>query len=67
VVRVEADRNVCIGAGMCVMTAVAVFDQDDAGLVVLLNEQVPTSDEERVREAVRVCPSGALWAVDAGP
>jgi ferredoxin len=66
-VRVEADRNVCIGAGMCVMTAVAVFDQDDAGLVVLLNEQVPTSDEERVREAVRVCPSGALRVVDASP
>ncbi|MCH9734444.1 MAG: (4Fe-4S)-binding protein [Actinomycetia bacterium] len=64
-VRVRADRNVCIGAGLCVMTAAAMFDQDETGLVVLLNEQAPTSDEERVRAAVRVCPSGALRVIDA--
>ena len=66
-VRVRADRNVCIGAGLCVMTAAAMFDQDETGLVVLLNEQAPTSDEERVRAAVRVCPSGALRVIDASP
>jgi ferredoxin len=65
-VRVAADRDVCIGAGNCVLTAAAVFDQDDAGLVVLLSEQVPATDEQRVRAAVRVCPSGALRVLRPG-
>src|SRR3712207_8110404 len=30
--HVRADRDVCIGAGNCVMTLAAVFDQDDEGL-----------------------------------
>jgi ferredoxin len=57
-VHVHADRDVCIGAGMCVLTAGAVFDQDDDGIVVLLDEH--PSDEAAVREAVANCPSGAL-------
>lgn len=57
-VHVHADRDVCIGAGMCVLTAGAVFDQDDDGIVVLLDEH-PT-DEAVVRDAVANCPSGAL-------
>ncbi len=61
-VHVYADRDVCIGAGMCVLTAGAVFDQDDDGIVVLLDEH--PSDEAAVREAVANCPSGALSLVD---
>jgi ferredoxin len=59
-VKVVADRNVCIGAGMCVMTDDAVFDQDDDGIVVLRCDRVPDDHEHRVREAVNLCPSGAL-------
>ena len=59
-VRVSADRNVCIGAGMCVMTDDAVFDQDDDGVVVLRCDAVPDEHRQRVREAVGLCPSGAL-------
>jgi ferredoxin len=57
-VHVHADRDVCIGAGMCVLTAGAVFDQDDDGIVVLLDEH--PADEAAVRDAVANCPSGAL-------
>ena len=59
-VKIEADRDLCIGAGNCVLSAEAVFDQDDDGVVVLLTEEVPDGEEERVREAVKLCPSGAL-------
>ena len=59
-VKIEADRELCIGAGNCVLSAEAVFDQDDDGVVVLLAEEVPDGEEERVREAVKLCPSGAL-------
>ncbi|HEX5255855.1 MAG TPA: ferredoxin [Mycobacterium sp.] len=58
--KVVADRDICIGAGMCVMTTDAVFDQDDEGIVVVLTEQIPADDEMRVRNAVDLCPSGAL-------
>ena len=59
-VKIEADRDLCIGAGNCVLSAEAVFDQDDDGVVVLLTEEVPDGEQERVREAVKLCPSGAL-------
>ena len=59
----KADRGTCIGAGMCVMTDSAVFDQDDDGIVVLLAED-PGVDE-KVRAAVDACPSGAL-SLDEG-
>ena len=57
--KVVADRDICIGAGMCVMTTDAVFDQDDEGIVVVLTEQIPADEEIRVRNAVGLCPSGA--------
>ncbi|WP_366557187.1 ferredoxin [Pseudonocardia sp. SCN 73-27] len=57
-VHVVADRDVCIGAGMCVMSAEDVFDQDDDGLVRLLVED--PADGTAVRRAVEGCPSGAL-------
>ncbi len=59
--KIAADRNVCIGAGMCVVTAPDVFDQDDDGLVVLLTEE---TDDPAAREAVGLCPSGALRLIE---
>jgi ferredoxin len=59
-VKVVADRDICIGAGMCVMTTDAVFDQDDEGIVVVLTAEIPADEEMRVCNAVGLCPSGAL-------
>ena len=59
-VKVLADRDVCISAGNCVMAAGAVFDQDDDGIVVVLSDEVPEGEEDHAREAVRLCPSEAL-------
>jgi ferredoxin len=63
-VKVEADREVCISAGNCVMAAGAVFDQDDDGIVVVLVDEVPEAEEEHAREAVKLCPSQALRVVE---
>ncbi len=58
--KVIADRDVCIGAGMCVMTA-EIFDQGEDGIVVIAAaEEVPPEEQQRVRNAVSLCPSGAL-------
>lgn len=62
--KIGADRDRCIGAGMCVMTDEAVFDQDDDGVVVVLTEDVPDGEQKRVRDAVDLCPSGALSLLD---
>jgi ferredoxin len=58
--HVVADRDVCIGAGMCVLTAPAVFDQTDDGLVEVLVDAPGEADAAAVRDAVKLCPSGAL-------
>ena len=58
--KVIADRDVCIGAGMCAMTT-AMFDQDEDGIVVIDDTvEVPSEEQHRVRNAVNLCPSGAL-------
>ncbi len=65
--KVHADRDVCIQAGNCVMVADTLFDQDDDGIVVVLvdpDSQVPADEEDKAREAVKLCPSQALSIVD---
>lgn len=61
--KVVADLEVCIGAGVCVLTAPAIFDQDDDGLVRVLVDTIPAADERLAREAVDLCPSAALEIV----
>jgi ferredoxin len=63
--RVNADPDVCIGAGNCVLTAPEVFDQDDDGVVDLLDPNPAAAYEQRVRNAVARCPSGAISLSDA--
>ncbi|MBF8184996.1 ferredoxin [Nonomuraea sp. K274] len=59
--KVTVDRDKCCGAGQCVLLAPDVFDQDeDDGIVLLLD---PSPAQERhaiVREAASVCPTGAI-------
>jgi ferredoxin len=62
--KIEADRDVCICAGMCVMTAEEVFDQDDDGIVVVLEVEVPAEHADAAARAVASCPSGALRRID---
>ncbi|GAB3579512.1 ferredoxin [Amycolatopsis endophytica] len=58
--RIVADTDTCIGAGQCVLTEPEVFDQDDDGTVVLLEENVEGGHAESAREAVKLCPAQAL-------
>jgi ferredoxin len=58
--HIEVDREACVGAGNCVLTLPEVFDQDDEGLVALLDTDPPDSEGAMVARAVRLCPSGAI-------
>ncbi|MER7775902.1 ferredoxin [Streptomyces sp. NPDC096191] len=59
--KIGVERDRCVGAGQCVLAAPTVFDQDEEeGLVLVLDDEPPASDADAVREAVWACPSGAL-------
>jgi ferredoxin len=62
--RIIADTSRCVGAGQCVLTDPAVFDQDEAdGTVVVLVEHPEGSQLDLARMAVQICPSQALSLV----
>ncbi|SEO77331.1 ferredoxin [Trujillonella endophytica] len=58
--RIEADRGRCIGAGMCALNAPELFDQDDDGLVVVLEPEPGPEQEAAARNAVDTCPAAVL-------
>lgn len=59
--RIAADTDVCVGSGMCALTAPDLFDQSDQDGTVLLLRSAPTDTQiGDAEDAVRRCPSGAL-------
>ena len=63
--KVTADQNICASSGQCVAIAPRVFDQrDEDGVVVVLDENPPIELADAVRQAVAVCPSGAIKIVE---
>lgn len=59
--KVHADREVCVGAGMCALTAPAVFTQDDEdGRVRLLEPEPSPVHAAAASEAAQLCPSRAI-------
>jgi len=61
--KVEVDRDVCIGSGDCARIAPTAFVLADDGFAHVLDPS--TVDEETLRQAQRSCPSGAI-TVEAG-
>ncbi|AIA08328.1 ferredoxin [Streptomyces noursei] len=57
--RITVDTGRCVGAGQCVLTAPDLFDQDDDGLVTVLDPTAGVS-AGAAREAAALCPSGAI-------
>lgn len=62
--RVTVDKDLCIGAGQCVVTAPAVFDQDDDGIVELLTDTPGEGERDAVKEAEHVCPARVIAVED---
>jgi len=59
--KVAVDKEHCIGAGNCALTAPAVFDQnEDDAVVILLDESPPPSEREAIEQAVDRCPAAAI-------
>ncbi|KAA1022420.1 ferredoxin [Pseudonocardia sp. EV170527-09] len=62
--RVIVDKELCVGAGQCVVTAPDVFDQDDDGIVDLLTDSPAEGDRDAVKEAEHVCPARVISVED---
>ncbi|OEV08498.1 ferredoxin [Streptomyces nanshensis] len=58
--RITADRERCVGSGLCAERIPEVFDQDDDALVLLCADEVSPELLPDVREAVERCPTEAL-------
>jgi sterol 14-demethylase len=59
--RIRVDRDLCQGHGVCRTEAPEVFDVDrDLQQVVVKDERPPEALREKVRTAVRFCPTRAL-------
>ena len=56
--RIEVDRDKCMGSGNCAFHAPNTFDIDDELKVVVLD---PEGDpDDKLRNAVEGCPTDAL-------
>lgn len=58
--KVTVDRGKCQGYGNCVLAAADVFDLDDAGMAVVIEESPSEDRRTAVEEAVRSCPVAAI-------
>ncbi|MFI1968973.1 ferredoxin [Streptomyces cinnamoneus] len=62
--RVSIDSDVCIGSGMCALTAPSVFTQDDDGFGTVRPGRADGGGDPLVKEAVRSCPVQAVTVAE---
>jgi ferredoxin len=58
--KVRVDSDLCAGHGRCYALSPAVFDADDRGHSLVLNEDVPPELEEQARVGEQNCPEHAI-------
>jgi len=58
--KVSVDRSLCNGYGNCVMEAPEVFELDDEGMAVVLDESPTGENAEKAKTAAAMCPVDAI-------
>lgn len=58
--KVTVDEDWCVGSGSCVLASPEVFDQDESGMVVLLQAEPAPELGEAVHKAAAVCPAKVI-------
>ncbi|GAA2482976.1 ferredoxin [Streptomyces longisporus] len=61
--KVELEADKCVASGQCVLAAMDVFDQDEDGIAILLEDTPAPELLDDVKEAVAVCPAAAIRLV----
>ena len=63
--KVTVDADKCVASGQCVLAAAAVFDQDENdGVVILLNDDPGPDQQEAVRLAEQMCPASVIHVTE---
>lgn len=62
--KVVVDFDVCTSNALCMGIAPEVFEVRDDGFLYVLDEHPPASLNEKLREAVNSCPTGAISLVE---
>lgn len=57
---IVVQSDACVGAGQCALVAPDVFDQDDDGIVVLLETDPEGAPLDAAVRAARLCPARAI-------
>ncbi len=58
--KVKVDSELCIACGACVSLVPEVYDWDDNGKAMALEDEVPADMEDEVKEALGSCPTEAI-------
>ena len=63
--KVQVDRERCVGHGRCYVLCPQVFDEDEEGYAVVTAAEVPAALEEKVLLAADNCPEHAIAISEA--
>ena len=58
--KVEINKDKCLGCGMCVGINSDIFEFDDDGLAKTNNAKITEDNKDEVKEAINSCPVGAI-------
>jgi ferredoxin len=58
--QVTTDTDKCICSGGCVFACPEVFDQDDDGIVILLDPNPDEPLRDKVLDAIDACPAAVI-------
>lgn len=62
--KINVNKEACIGCGACAAICDEVFELDDDGLSTAKVKEVPEKNEQEVRDAADACPTGAVEVQD---
>ena len=62
--RVEVDKETCIGCGVCVALAPKYFKLGEDGKSEVIKPEVDPGDEDTVRTAAQSCPTGSIKIIE---
>ena len=62
--RIEIDRDLCQGHGVCESEAPRIFEAPDKGQVVVLDATPPDEARQLVELAEKFCPTHAIRIVE---
>ncbi len=63
--KLEVDKDVCIGCGACQAICPEVFEIDDDGLAKVISDNVPKDKIEDATDAKEGCPVSAISDVES--